>query len=141
MEGFRAVQKIEGFRAIGLLFVWLPVCHVVFPGHLPATSETICRLRRLLNSPRQPVSQSACRKLSRACAHSDTLQPLIVPSCCVAVATAALIIVRMSRLSQLIADTAARAVSRAASRAARMHQSPVCRDGTACIAITTIAAS
>jgi len=64
MKGFRAVRKIKGFRAIGLLFVWLPVCHVVFPGHLPATSETICRLRRLLNSPRQPVSQSACSKLT-----------------------------------------------------------------------------
>jgi len=92
----------------------------------PPTSETISHLRWLLYFPRQPASQSACRKLSRACAHSDTLQPLIVPSCCVAVATAT---VRMSRLSQLIADTTARAVSRAALRAARIHRSPVRRDG------------
>jgi len=79
--------------------------------------------------------------LSHAFAQSDTLQLLIVPSCCVAVATAALIIVRMSRLKQLIADTAAHAVSRAALRAARIHRSPVRRDGTACIAMATIAAS
>ena len=52
MRGLQVIQKMEGFQVsklygkgedskfprfqvIGLLFVWLPVCHVVFPGHPP----------------------------------------------------------------------------------------------------------
>ena len=121
VPSYRQNGRFPSYRSFIRLVPSLP-CRL--PGPLP-TSETICRLSRLLYSPGPPASQSACSKLSRAYAQNDTLQPPTVPPCCVAVATAALIIVQMSRLSQLIAST----IAGADTRAVRMHRSPVRRVG------------
>jgi len=59
MKGFRAVRKIKGFRAIGLLFVWLPVCHVVFPGYSPRVKRSDVFVAFYTLPDSRPVNQRA----------------------------------------------------------------------------------
>ena len=61
MAGFQ-ISKIPWFQVIGLLFVWLPVCHVVFPAPHPRVKRSVFFLAFYTLRDRRAANQRAACK-------------------------------------------------------------------------------